>query len=416
MAERKYDLLLYNTNKYTQEQPKPQPWYKERIQTKFIQAHRSLALDSSQWKLFKNNPDDFRDGIPPSSQGVLSPNSSQLRLPLLTAARTSSPSSNTSPQREVKKIRKKDALYSRALPAQQRRREYIEALETQLAADPTRIYPHLREAIPDQFLSRYDDVISTRGPVLHSERDVSRVEQRPLPSSNRSDRSSARSEAPSEIDLGELYRFPSLKSTVRSSRPASSDCEVAESQETEEFTRLAEDLCSWANQLSDKDEPLEPSHIRALFSNTFDSNKLTTLAPVQVVDLSNIPGELKVALMNMNGKSESQLNKIWQPSSVSSQLVPTKQVRTKYGEWYVPVHMWRCLPRDKHLDIPSVQEREQSRKEGRAIELDKEISELHSASLFLKHLIKKSSGSHNHRVHIPSFLSYRERNPLPPAS
>ena len=414
MAERKYDLLLYNTNKYTQEQPKPQPWYKERIQTKFIQAHRSLALDSSQWKLFKNNPDDFRDGIPPS-QDVLSPNSSQLRLPLLTVAKTHSPSSNTS-QREVKKIRKKDALYSRALPAQQKRREYIQALETQLAADPTRIYPHLREAIPDQFISRYDDVISTRSPTLHSERDVSAVEQRPLPSSKRSGSSSARSEAPSEIDLRELYRFPSLKSTVRSSRPASSVCEVAESQENEEITRLTEDLCAWANQLSDKDEPLEPSHIRALFSNTFDSNKLTTLAPVQVVDLSNIPGELKVALMNMNEKSDCQLNKIWQPSSVSSQLVPTKHIRTKYGEWYVPVHMWRCLPRDEHLDIPSVQEREQSRKEGRTIELDRDISELHSASLFLKHLTKKSSGTHNHRVHIPSFLGYRERNPLPPAS
>ena len=78
--------------------------------------------------------------------------------------------------------------------------------------------------------------------------------------------------------------------------------------------------------------------------------------------------------------------------------------------------MWRCLPRDEHLDIPSVQEREQSRKEGRTIELDRDISELHSASLFLKHLTKKSSGTHNHRVHIPSFLGYRERNPLPPAS
>ena len=417
MAERKYDLLLYSTNRYSQEQPKPQPWYKERIQTKFLQAHRSLALDSSQWKLFKSNPDDFRDGVPPSPRDILSPNSSQLNLPLIHTSHTASTDSSplgTDSSLGRKKIRKKDALYSKALPAQQKRREYIEALESRLTENPTLLYPHLREAIPERLLSRYRDVISADGRSQAPEAleaVTSPTVATLLPVFKRSYCSSEPSEVPPEQDFGELYRFPSGKSPNRLSRPASSSEREVAAEDTE-FSRLAEDLCSWANQLSDTQDRLEPSHLRTLFSNTFDHSKLTTLAPVQVVDLSNIPGELRVALMDNNQKNATSFNRKYRsPSNLNAE--PVKPVRTKYGEWYVPVHLWRALAREEHLDLPTKQEQEQSCKEGRTMELDKEISELYSASLFLRHLHKKASVSQGQKVHIPSFLTPKESHSIP---
>ena len=409
MAERKYDLLLYNTNKYSQEQPKPQPWYKQRIQTKFLQAHRSLALDSSQWKIFRSNPDDFRDGIPPPSRDILSPNSSQLNLPSIQTASTSSSPRGPNSSLGRKKIRKKDALYCRALPAQQKRREYIEALETRLTDNPTLLYPHLSEAIPEHLLCRYRDIISADGRSQAPE--TSPTETPVLPASKRSYCSSAPSEAPSEMemDLGELYRFPSVNSPNKLSRPASSEREVA-AQDTE-FSRLAEDLCSWANQLSNTQDRLEPAHLRALFSNTFDHSRLTTLAPVQVVDLSNIPGELRVALMDSNQKNVARINRKSKSTSVPN-AGPVRAVRTKYGEWYVPVHLWRALLRGEHLDLPSRQEQQQNLKEGLAVELDREISDLHSASLFLRHLHRKAAATQGLKVHIPSFLIPKESGSL----
>ena len=412
MAERKYDLLLYNTNKYAQEQPKPQPWYRERIQTKFLQAHRSLALDSSQWKLFRSNPDDFRDGVPPPCRDILSPDSSQLHLPLIHLSQTasSSPPRGTEASLDRKRIRKKDALYCRALPAQQKRREYIEALETRLTGNPTQLYPHLREAIPEHLRSRYRDAISADSHTPDVEESVtSPIETLVLPTPKRSYCSSAPSEVQSETDIAELYRFPSARSPNKLSRPASSELE-AETEDSE-FSRLAGDLCSWANQLSDTQDRLEPSHLRALFSNTFDHSKLTTLAPVQVVDLSNIPGELRIALMDINQKKGTCVKRKSKSTSTSNPE-PVKPVRTKYGEWYVPVNLWRALLREEHLDVSSQKDQEQRWKEGRALELDKEISELHSASLFLRHLHKKASGAQSQKVHIPSFLTPRETDSL----
>ena len=418
MAERKYDLLLYNTTKYAHESPKPQPWYKERIQSKFLQAHRSLALDSSQWKLFSSNPDDFRDGIPPTSEDLnQSTNTAKLHLPIIQTPQQKSASSLPtvdSDQGKRKKIRKKDALYSRALPAQQKRREYIDCLEAGLTANPTLLYPHLSEAIPDHLQTRFENLISTEAEkptATESHEPLDPIQLHPSPPSDPSEASSAPSELLSELDLGGMYNFQSTKSANKGSRPNSTDPSFRSSPELQdsEYSRLTEDLCSWANQLSDSEERLEPSQLRALFSTTLESNKLSTLAPIQVMDLSNIPGELKAALLDVDSKG-SQHSRKWMPHS-RCRSDPANRTRHKYGEWYVPVDLWKPLKLSEHLDLPSKQELEQSEKEEKILELDREISELHSASLFLKHLHKKASS--NHRVHIPTFLEAHSGSPAP---
>ena len=57
---------------------KQQPWYKERLKTKYLSnakttkgSTKERILDAKQWTFVKDGLDDFRDGLPPPHEDLL---------------------------------------------------------------------------------------------------------------------------------------------------------------------------------------------------------------------------------------------------------------------------------------------------------------------------------------------------------
>ncbi|XP_078400371.1 protein FAM47E isoform X2 [Cetorhinus maximus] len=152
----KYNTFLVEKSEFSKvrsdKEPLPQPWYKERLKTKFLRKnHNSLsdALNGHRWRFLKNGLDDFRDGYPPQSEEDLaiihSEKGAGLSPFLKDVAESFKPAQNVS-----KRLTKSQMCFSKSLPLQQTRREQMEEIEYGLSQHPLALYPHLEEGIPPE--------------------------------------------------------------------------------------------------------------------------------------------------------------------------------------------------------------------------------------------------------------------------
>ncbi|XP_051980242.1 protein FAM47A-like [Xyrauchen texanus] len=123
------------------------PWYKERLQTKYLRdlskkQQLSGALDGRRWRFLSPGLDDFRDGYPTVHKELFT----QCKCGIYPAV-FGMPKHACSVKLPQKRLSKDQACYSKQNPQSQSQREFINAVEHRLKQHPLALYPHLESGM-----------------------------------------------------------------------------------------------------------------------------------------------------------------------------------------------------------------------------------------------------------------------------
>ncbi|KAL9973521.1 hypothetical protein ACROYT_G019990 [Oculina patagonica] len=158
----KYDLLLVQTK--TDGKKRLKPWYKERLETKYIKPRKlrgnSETLIGSSWTFLEKGSDDFRDGLPPEANYNYVKKTDTGLGPNITG----SDESLNAPAKHKSRFTKDEACFSRSLPLQQQRRGRVEDIEFNLIQHPLALFPHLEESLPPDV---FEDVVEILDPEMN---------------------------------------------------------------------------------------------------------------------------------------------------------------------------------------------------------------------------------------------------------
>ncbi|XP_068994585.1 putative protein FAM47C [Embiotoca jacksoni] len=130
------------------------PWYKERLQTKYLKASTNKLFSvSSCWRFANMSLDDFGDcsSFVPGAQSGLSPLIFQ------------DTPQHTSRQKPRKSVSKEHACFSKQMIQKQIRRDYVASLEDELKRHPLATYPHYKDHMTPEL---FDQVVSILDPEI----------------------------------------------------------------------------------------------------------------------------------------------------------------------------------------------------------------------------------------------------------
>ncbi|KAE8630974.1 hypothetical protein XENTR_v10001039 [Xenopus tropicalis] len=344
------------------------PWYKERLHKKFLKESNpklnfSGAFNSHHWKFLPKGLDDFRDGYPPPSDTTHS------QLPNCTGPAPILNSRLNDPALAEKKLKqrftKEQTCFSKLLPLQQARREYIAEIEYGLTQHPLALYPHLEEGLPAELFEEVVEIIdpemrirSSAGSYEHvleeqeDEGDTSRHEQQETQSAKSRDLSTrtsvmseqSRSKNPYvwlSKDEDECVKEDKKSKIKRSLTPALD----------ENVKSVAKEYCNWVVSLGGEQCNINESTIFSLFASGFDTKPALSI-PIHVVELNNVPPELRVSAgatptqsalgAQRRNRREQYQEPIYQPS----------WMKTKYGAWYLDPKTWKKQTINESLKDP----------------------------------------------------------------
>ncbi|XP_075254280.1 uncharacterized protein LOC142345800 isoform X2 [Convolutriloba macropyga] len=523
-AEDKYDLQLVNTK--TDKPIQQQPWYRERFRSRHLKelpGDRSYPnLVGSQWTFVKDGLDDFRDGYPPDPEngGIIKPVGGGVAPQLNSYQRA--------PKQQVKpRLSKHQVLYSKALPGQERRRDYLDSLIQGLKDHPLALYSHIEESVPPDMFEDLIDALDREMMLgetvtdeeynqaqqiqqqqnqqqqqqqsqqqLHHWSQLNSSEQETygqgiagvyesqvVPQTAASDSSGGLNtgrrgrEAEGQVDgvdqegginpqdvsgnidlrsaePGDLlsrhlfdddggmgsnlygnrgssngYRWlPSGPPPAAVSRQQQQQQQLQLHQqqsagatsgggggtaaggsaaltpaEDAHIQKVTENFCQWVAELGGDSNNIDESTVMGLFSGGYES-KPALSAPIHVVELTNVPPELR---MNSAAPGHSRMSSSeggGHGSESDSKLLnagyvhtkPTKAVR--YGAWYLKPKQWKVLKPGEDISDPNHKEGVFSEAKRRSVALDSELSSMHGAKEFIKFMRHKGNP-------VPDFLS-----------
>ncbi|KAK3727515.1 hypothetical protein QZH41_009835, partial [Actinostola sp. cb2023] len=250
----KYDLLLVKTQ--TDEKKRYKPWYRERLETKYVKPRKtrgkSDTLIGSQWTFLQQGSDDFRDGLPPEAFYNYVKRDDLGFGPTITGSQHS-----INRNQRPKKFTKTEAIYSKALPLQQQRREHVEDIEFNLTQHPLALFPHLEESLaPDVF----EDVVEVLDPEMNIDSDAEEdsFEESPPPSavgsekqpSVRESQSAKSMESGQRSELGEkgkaAYRWlPKQEDIQKEERMKASRKKPDSPTSDTQIQDVTREFCNW---------------------------------------------------------------------------------------------------------------------------------------------------------------------------
>ncbi|XP_056001624.1 protein FAM47E-like [Ostrea edulis] len=418
MAERKYDLALVNTAPGTRIREKP--WYKERLQTKYIKSLKpedtSKSLLGKDWIFVKDGLDDFRDGLPPPVKGDILIKGSKGPGPSLKGS-----SENVSPVKQPavrNRFSKHQICYSRSTPLQQNRRDHIDEIEYSLVLHPLALYPHLEESVPPEVYSvkkvslqryRYYPYFiqcSTERKTINQ--NLSLLHHLSLSVSSLSLccylsllHHLSLSVSPLSLCcyLSLLHHLSLSVSPLSlccylsllhhlslSVSPLSLCCYLLFVLKEEHIKKVTKDFCDWvAESLGGDQNKFEESTIMSLFASGYETKPALSV-PIHVVELTNVPQELRQQATVSNQQTNKNIPPPEKASTnwkYSSQYEPS-WVKFKYGAWYLDPTSWSKRRDDELLENPKdIKDKEMSEAKKKSKELNHVIAQSQGAKLFM---------------------------------
>ncbi|KAK3100779.1 hypothetical protein FSP39_025196 [Pinctada imbricata] len=392
MAERKYDLALVNTK--TDKRIREKPWYKERLDTKFIKSLKpsdtSKTLVGKNWIFVKDGLDDFRDGLPPLTQGDILIKGTKGPGPNLTGS-----GENVSAVKQPavrRRFTKHQICYSRSTPLQQSRRDHIDEIEYSLIQHPLALYPHLEEAVSAEL---FEDIVDILDPEMNldpdeelddhleeedEEEEEGKEEERPETAKSDAEKSQDSNE---EGKIRNPYRWlPRKEEREKKDKRKTTEKSASSESQEEHIKKVTKEFCDWvAESLGGDQNKFEESTIMSLFASGYETKPALSV-PIHVVELTNVPQELRQQATitqqqaNKNLPPPEQKKNSWK---YSGQYEPS-WVKFQYGAWYLDPKSWTKRKDDEPLENP---------KETK----DKEMSEAKKKSKSLNHVIAQSQGA-----------------------
>lgn len=415
MAQNKYDLLLVENNE--NKVIRCQPWYKERLKTKYIKQKKktdpSESLIGRNWVLIQPGLDDFRDGKPTNAnmkcvvggnKGI-SPVVSDSKDTLKSRLKRDNFDGNRS------KLTKSQACFDKALPQQRAKRDHIEEVEFGLKQHPLALYPHLEEGMPPEL---FEEVVDLLDPAMNPE-DVSEMDLTEdqteasgvLPESRNALSSAADitfdNDNTSDKPVGDAkYRNP-YKWVLHKDSDMSKDEKkglkkrpTSPSQD-EHIKKVTKDFCEWVTGLGGDNNNVEESTIMSLFASGYETKPALSV-PIHVVELSNVPQELRIAngVMTRGNDEKSPVSSATTQHNNTANAAAEAEgyepswVKIKYGAWYLDPSTWKVRQADAPLEDPvEVQKREMCESKKKSDTMDAQLVPLHGARAFRQFLETK---------------------------
>ncbi|XP_072107996.1 protein FAM47E isoform X2 [Mobula birostris] len=299
----KYDTLLAEKSALskilTDKNPLPQPWYKERLKTKYLKKNpkvQSDALNGHRWRFLKSGLDDFRDGYPPQSQEDLAIIQSQkgagLSPLLVNTTETFKPAQHVS-----KRLSKSQICYSKALPLQQAKREQIEEIEYGLSQHPLALYPHLEEGVPPELFENIVEILDPE--MLLTSEEVQAGPMEPTEGNEKLQKAQKRKEmlgqkcskSSEETKQRNPYKWILTRGTQKEDKNAKLKGDTL-SQQEKEIEEVTKAFCDWVASLGSENNNIEEATIMSLFASNYESQAALAI-PIQVVELIDVPPELR---------------------------------------------------------------------------------------------------------------------------
>ncbi|XP_070553617.1 protein FAM47E-like [Ptychodera flava] len=414
MAENKYDLLLVQTK--TDKKIRNQPWYKERLQTKYIKSRNptdaSKTVIGSQWTFLKTGLDDFRDGLPPQVEGTIFIKGTKGPEPNVTGD-----SDKRNPKQTVNRHRftKEQVVFSKSLPLHQMRRDHIDEMEYGLTQHPLALYPHLEECMPPDV---FEDVVDILDPEMNlgseaDDEDFDELEdsfpedaatspkQQTQDSSHDKEETESSEQMLETTDIGSTRNpymwLPKKEETQKDDKKHGKKRSDSPTQD-EHIKNVTKEFCNWVESLGGESNNVEEATIHSLFASGYETKPALSV-PIHVVELTNVPPELRMsAQVTPQSSAHTTRGDDQKSQAVSSGYIPS-WIKTKYGAWYLNPKTWKLRPADEPLQDPKeLKDKEMSESKKKSFAMDEQLAPLHGAKAFKDFIEKK-----NNRM--PEFLN-----------
>ncbi|XP_067846310.1 protein FAM47E [Heptranchias perlo] len=353
----KYDTLLVEKSDLSkilsQRDPLPQPWYKERLKTKYLKKNHNLlsdAFNGRRWRFLKNGLDDFRDGYPPQSQedlAIIQSQNGSGPYPLLkNIAETFKPS-----QRVSKRLTKSQICYSKASPLQQAKREQIEEIEYGLSQHPLALYPHLEEGMPPELFEEIVGILDPEMLLIGEETCVeesAEVKQDVNESQEQEEVRSTKCSANSEESKNRNpYKWILIRGAQKEDKKSNLKWDMS-SQQDEEIKQITKAFCDWVASLGGENNNIGESTIMSLFASDYETHPALAI-PITVMELTNIPPELRMTI-----GTPQPLSSVKNHQTTDLESTLPNGFKYKYGAWYLDPKTWVKRRADEPLLDPSV--------------------------------------------------------------
>ncbi|XP_015776409.1 PREDICTED: uncharacterized protein LOC107354440 [Acropora digitifera] len=286
----KYDLLLVQTKK--DEKKRSQPWYKERLETKYIKPRKqrgnSQTLVGSSWTFLEKGTDDFRDGLPPEVY-----------------------------YNYVKKVFVEND-WTKALVKR------IRKLQVEAEGDSN------------------DDKQSVFG----QDESVKSSESGKM----------STSELESEKQTNLTYKWLPKQEDVQKEENRKASRRKAESPTSDaRIQQVTKEFCDWVAGLGGESNNIEESTVMSLFASGYETKPALSV-PIHVVELTNVPPELRMNTGSPVPKpSDTRQVPGDEKDKAKGKYVPS-WVKVKYGAWYLNPRTWKARPKDEPLQDPKDQQ------------------------------------------------------------
>jgi len=408
MAELKYDLLLVSTK--TDKKIYSQPWYKERLRTKYIKSlgpqDTSKFLAGRNWTFLKDGLDDFRDGLPPPTENEMIKGEKGLGPNIKGSSDDIAAVKQPAARR---RFNKDEICFSRVTPLQQQRRDHIEEIEYGLTQHPLALYPHLEECLPPDVFEDVVDILDPEMNLASDEEDEDEFDDDFHTESQ--DRSSDKGPATTirppgtaeeeedeeENKVRNPYRWlpkKDEKEKDKKDKRKGGDKRPSSPSENEHIHSVTKDFCDWVASLGGESNNIEESTITSLFASGYETKPALSV-PIHVVELTNVPPELRQSAA-VPQQSQQQKNLPTNDSKQgdwkhSGEYEPS-WVKFKYGAWYLPPKMWKRRPEEEALQDPKeLKDQEMSEAKKKGNELDYQLAPMHGSKAFIDFIDKKST-------------------------
>ncbi|CAG5136471.1 unnamed protein product, partial [Candidula unifasciata] len=143
------------------------------------------------------------------------------------------------------------------------------------------------------------------------------------------------------------------------------------------------DFCEWVANLGGDTNNIEESTITSLFASGYETKPALSV-PIHVVDLANIPHELRLSAMCPPPPPPEK-------STITGEYEPTF-VKFRYGAWYLAPKTWKKLGYCEPLEDPTqlkVHEMSEAKKQSKA--LTEELASMHASKAFDDFINRKNT-------------------------
>ncbi|CAH2301504.1 Hypothetical predicted protein [Pelobates cultripes] len=372
------------------------PWYKERLYKTHVKDVRtklklSGGLNSHNWSFLPKGLDDFRDGYPSTAETSFIPP----RKGASPVLHNTTNETDLAEKKPNKRFTKEQTCFSKLLPQQQARREYIAQIEYGLTQHPLALYPHLEEAVPPELFEEIVDILDpemrvksaagsykAEDDLLEDDKFSTSYKEQQEALSVKSFASSRQSALSGQSRQKNPYTWLSKKEESLKEEKSLRTNQSLTPALNENVKHATKEFCDWVASLGGESCNVNESSVYSLFSSDFDTKPALSV-PIHVVELSNVPAELRKAVgltprPNILKHSRSKL----QHQSPESTYHPN-YVKSRYGAWYLDPKTWKKHKINEPLQNPSSEELDNSpASKGKLSQKDEELLQLHGTMAF----------------------------------